>query len=137
MKQLEIIKKTVCQHYSLLLQDIDSKTRKREIVQARQQCHYFARTYTKHSLSVISKNIGFKDHATVLHSVRTVENLSFTDPRYASELNEVRDKVISRLNQYHEELKKGFKEPVIKRPYSQYAFDKRHGISINKLQAIR
>jgi len=48
-------------------------------VQARQLAMYFAKKYTKASLSSIGSQIGKRDHATVLHACKTVSNLSETD----------------------------------------------------------
>lgn len=58
------------------------KTRKREIVQVRQVSMYFAKKYTKCSLATIGNEYGGKDHATVLHAVKTVNNLIDTDKRF-------------------------------------------------------
>lgn len=55
------------------------KTRKRDIVEARQVAMYLAKRNTKESLAQIGSNIGRKDHATVLHACKTVENLIETD----------------------------------------------------------
>ena len=57
-------------------------TRKGEVVQARQMTHYFLRKYTKLSLSVIGKIAGNKDHATVMHSIKVVNNLMSTEKAY-------------------------------------------------------
>jgi chromosomal replication initiator protein len=49
-----------------------SKTRRREVVQARQIAMFFAKNMTKSSLATIGMNCGGKDHATVLHCIRTI-----------------------------------------------------------------
>lgn len=59
--------------------DIDIRTRKREIVFARQLCMSVARLATSNSLSVIANDYGHKDHATCIHSVKTINNLYDTD----------------------------------------------------------
>ncbi|MDR1672804.1 MAG: chromosomal replication initiator protein DnaA [Bacteroidales bacterium] len=59
--------------------DILSSTRKREIVQARQIAMYLSKQFTKNSLKSIGNQLGNKDHATVLHACRTVNNLMETD----------------------------------------------------------
>ncbi|MBI9052486.1 MAG: hypothetical protein JEY96_01630 [Bacteroidales bacterium] len=74
---------------------IDYKDRKREIVKPRQQAHYFAKLLTKDSLATIGLVIGEKDHATVLHSIKTVNNLKDTDAKYRQEL-ELLEKFIYR-----------------------------------------
>lgn len=57
-------------------------TRKREVTQARQITHYFLRKYTKLSFSVIGKYAGDKNHATVMHSIKVVNNLMSTEKAY-------------------------------------------------------
>ena len=52
---------------------LQSKTRKRHIVQARQLAMFFAKKFTKASLASIGSQIGKRDHATVLHACKTVE----------------------------------------------------------------
>ena len=59
-----------------------SKTRKREVVQARQIAMYFSKKMTKSSLANIGMHCGGKDHATVLHACKTVDNLSSTDKQF-------------------------------------------------------
>ena len=54
---------------------LQSKTRKRHIVQARQLAMFFAKKLTKASLANIGQQIGHRDHATVLHACKTVDNL--------------------------------------------------------------
>ena len=70
---------------------IRDRTRKRHIVQARQIAMYFAKKLTKASLASIGTQIGRRDHATVLHACKTVDNLSFTDKqfrKYVEDLNQ-------------------------------------------------
>lgn len=79
---IEFIKKTVCDYFNIAPDQLKSKTRKREIVQSRQVAMYFAKIYTKNSLASIGSQIGGKDHATVLHACKTVNNLMETDKRF-------------------------------------------------------
>ncbi|MCX6270534.1 MAG: chromosomal replication initiator protein DnaA, partial [Bacteroidetes bacterium] len=72
---IDFIQKIICDYFNLPLESINSKTRKREIVQARQLAMYFAKKHTKSSLATIGLHCGNKDHATVLHACRTVVNL--------------------------------------------------------------
>ena len=66
-----------------------SKTRKREIVQARQIAMYFAKNCTNNSLSKIGREIGQKDHATVLHASRTVKNLMDIDKEFKQNIEDI------------------------------------------------
>jgi chromosomal replication initiator protein len=72
---------------------ISSKTRKREIVQARQIAMFFAKSLTKNSLATIGSQIGGKDHATVLHACKTVNNLIETDKRFKVYINDIEKKL--------------------------------------------
>lgn len=79
---LDFIQQTVSNYFNMPVDQLNSKTRKREIVQARQIAMYFAKHKTKSSLSTIGARIGGKDHATVLHACKTVKNLLDTDKRF-------------------------------------------------------
>ena len=79
---IDYIQKVVCDYFNLPVDSIQSRTRKREIVQARQLTMYFAKKMTKASLAVIGLQCGNKDHATVLHACKTVSNLAETDKQF-------------------------------------------------------
>ena len=75
-KQLTIkkIQEIVCRYFNLDEALIQTKSRKQEIVQARQITMFFAKKYTDSSFSHIGKVVGGKDHATVMHAVKTVKD---------------------------------------------------------------
>jgi chromosomal replication initiator protein len=79
---IEYIQKVVCDYFDLPMEMLKSKTRKREVVQARQISMFFSKKMTKSSLANIGAHCGGKDHATVLHACRTVTNLSETDKQF-------------------------------------------------------
>ena len=83
---VDYIQKVVCDYFSLSPDLLQSKTRKREIVQARQIAMYFSKTMTKSSLASIGVLIGGKDHATVLHACKTVNNVIDTDKRLKGQI---------------------------------------------------
>ena len=88
---IDYIQKVVSDYFQMDVQTLQSKTRKRHIVQARQIAMYFAKKFTKASLASIGTQIGRRDHATVLHACKTVDNLSFTDKqfrKYVEDLNQ-------------------------------------------------
>ena len=87
------IQKVVCDYFNLNSDAITSKTRKREIVQARQIAMYFAKNMTKLSLATIGAQIGGKDHATVLHACKTVNNLIDTDRQFKGYIDEIEKKL--------------------------------------------
>jgi len=90
---IDFIQKVVCDYFGLPLESINSKTRKREIVQARQLAMYFSKKHTKSSLATIGLHCGNKDHATVLHACRTVNNLLETDKRFRVYVEEIDKKL--------------------------------------------
>jgi chromosomal replication initiator protein len=90
---IDYIQKVVCDYFEMPVDVLRSKTRKREVVQARQIAMYFAKTLTKSSLTSIGTSIGGKDHATVLHSCKTVNNLIETDKRFRSFIDEIEKKL--------------------------------------------
>ncbi len=90
---IEYIQKVVSDYFDLPIEILKSKTRKREVVQARQISMYFSKRMTKSSLANIGAHCGGKDHATVLHACRTVTNLSETDKQFRVYLEELEKKL--------------------------------------------
>lgn len=78
---IEYIQKIICDYFKIPIDQINTTCRKREISQARQLSMFFARKYTKLPLSSIGEHCGNRDHATVLHACRTIENLQETDKK--------------------------------------------------------
>lgn len=90
---IDFIQKIVCDHYNISVDKLSSKTRKREVVQARQLAMYFSKKLTKSSLATIGLQCGNKDHATVLHACRTVNNLIETDKKFKLSVDEIEKKI--------------------------------------------
>jgi len=90
---IDYIQKVVCDYFELPLELLKSKTRKREVVQARQIAMYFSKCMTKSSLATIGLHCGGKDHATVLHACRTVNNLMDTDKRFKTYIDDLNKKI--------------------------------------------
>ncbi len=90
---IDYIQKVVCDFFNVPVDMMQSKTRKREIVQARQVAMYFSKNLTKSSLATIGAQIGGKDHATVLHACKTVNNLIDTDKRFRTQITEIEKKL--------------------------------------------
>lgn len=90
---IDKVQKTVCDYFNITRDDILSKSRKRQIVQARQIAMYLSRNLiTNCSLSTIGAEIGGKDHATVLHACSTVSDLMSTDKvfrKYVSDIEQI------------------------------------------------
>ncbi|PWD99978.1 chromosomal replication initiator protein DnaA [Marinilabilia rubra] len=83
------IQQKVCEFYGLDINVLQSKTRKREIVQARQVAMFFSKNLTNSSLSAIGAVIGRRDHATVLHACKAVKNLQETNTEFKHQLKEI------------------------------------------------
>ncbi len=80
---------TVCKHFDLELAAIHTKSRKREVVQARQVAMFLAKNHTDFSTSKIGKFIGNKDHATVLHACKTVKGQCDVDKNFRSDIEHI------------------------------------------------
>ena len=90
---MDFIQKVVCDYFKIPVNEIFSSSRKRNIVQVRQTSMYFAKKYTELSLAQIGAQCGNKDHATVLHACRTIENLKMTDLHFKGQLEDI-DKIL-------------------------------------------
>lgn len=76
-EKVRIILNIVCSYFDISIKELNSKSRKREVVRPRQVFHYLARTHTKMSFNEIgrfSERYHVFNHATVLHSSNTVHN---------------------------------------------------------------
>lgn len=90
---VEYISKVVCDYFNMPVDTLQAKTRKREVVQARQITMYFSKNMTKYSLASIGAQIGNKDHATVLHACKTVNNLKETDKNFRQYVEDIEKKL--------------------------------------------
>lgn len=90
------IQQVVCNHFKIPEELLQTKTRKREVVQARQLAMYFSKNYTKFSLSYIGSQIGKKDHATVLYACKAVTDLMETDRSFKTQVEEIQRKLYCR-----------------------------------------
>jgi len=87
------IKELVAEHFEVPVEKLQSKTRKREVVMARQLSMYLAKNYTNSSLKNIGRNFGNRDHSTVIHSVKVVQDLMDTDSLFKDTVNSLEKKV--------------------------------------------
>ena len=89
------IRDLVCEYFKLPTESLLSKSRKREVVQARQIAMYFSKQLTKESLTTIGNTIGQRNHATVLHACKTVKDLIETDKIFRGSVEEIERKLNS------------------------------------------
>ena len=94
---VEQIQRIVCEYLQIPEDLVRARTRKREIVQARQVAMYFSKQLTKHSLKTIGSHFGNRDHSTVIHAVQSVSDQIDTDPSFREMVAQVKKKL--ELNQ--------------------------------------
>ncbi len=93
---MEKVQQSVCEYFNISREDLVSKSRKRQIVQARQIAMYLCRNLISNcSLASIGSEIGGKDHATVLHSCMTVADLMSTDKVFRKYVNDIENMLVS------------------------------------------
>lgn len=94
---VENIKALVAAHFNIPVEKLQSKTRLRDVVVARQLSMYLAKNYTNDSLKAIGASFGGRDHSTVLHSLKTVRDMMDTDQAFKEKVNYLVKKVQSSL----------------------------------------
>lgn len=91
---IEQIQELIAKHHNLDVQLLRANTRKRHIVQARHIAMYCAKHFTGSSLTKIGEHFGGRDHSTVIHACKTVEDLMDTDSKFKAQVDEIQ-KLIS------------------------------------------
>ncbi|WP_245425341.1 chromosomal replication initiator protein DnaA [Phyllobacterium brassicacearum] len=84
--RIEEIQRIVARHYNVSKQDLLSNRRTRTIVKPRQIAMYLAKMLTPRSLPEIGRRFGGRDHTTVLHAVRKIEDIVGKDQKLSQEL---------------------------------------------------
>jgi chromosomal replication initiator protein len=87
---IEEIQKKVAEHYTMRLADMYSDRRSRAVARPRQVAMYLAKKLTDKSLPEIGKKFGGRDHTTVMHAVRKVDDLIAEDPSFAEDVELLR-----------------------------------------------
>ena len=80
------------------IHDIRSKKRQRYIVEVRQIYHYFLKKYTSYNLTAIGMFTN-RDHATVLHSIKNVNNLKETEEEFRLLVKQIREKIENKITE--------------------------------------
>lgn len=88
--RIEDIQRIVARHYNVSKTELLSNRRTRTIVKPRQVAMYLSKVMTPRSLPEIGRRFGGRDHTTVLHAVRKIEDLSGNDNTLAQELELLR-----------------------------------------------
>lgn len=90
---IEDISKAVCQYLNIAENKIREKTRKKEIVLARQLAMYFSKELTKNSLKTIGLHFGGRDHSTVIHACTSIEHMRNSDNSMKDLIDSIRNKL--------------------------------------------
>ena len=98
---VENIKELVADYFKIPLDKLQGKTRKREVVIARQLSMYLAKNHTTNSLKTIGDQFGGRDHSTVIYSCRTVQDLMDTDILFKDTVSELEKKVQMTISSAH------------------------------------
>ena len=83
------ILETVCNHFNVSPSAVNGRSRRHELVVARQVSMYLAQKYTKMTAARIGKLVGNRDHSTVIHSCKTVERQLQVDKSFSEELQSI------------------------------------------------
>jgi chromosomal replication initiator protein len=87
---IEEIQKQVAGHFNVRVSDMHSDRRSRVVARPRQVAMYLAKQLTQRSLPEIGRKFGGRDHTTVMHAVRRVEELRGSDPSFSEDIELLR-----------------------------------------------
>jgi chromosomal replication initiator protein len=83
---IEEIQRRVAEHYNIKLSEMSSERRARAVARPRQVAMYLAKQLTTRSLPEIGRKFGGRDHTTVMHAIRVIEELRRSDPGIAEDI---------------------------------------------------
>ncbi|MBT3767129.1 MAG: chromosomal replication initiator protein DnaA, partial [Rhodospirillales bacterium] len=87
---IEEIQKRVASHFNIRMSDMHSARRARSVARPRQVAMYLAKQLTSRSLPEIGRKFGGRDHTTVMHAVRKVDELRESDAGFAEDVELLR-----------------------------------------------
>lgn len=90
---IDYIQKYVANYFDVTIDLLKAKTRKREIVVARQVSMYLTKEFTNMSLKSIGYHFGGRDHSTVIHAINTVNDMMDTDQQFYATMQDLLKKV--------------------------------------------
>lgn len=93
---VEAIKAEVAAAYRIPVSDIESPSRKKELVQARQIAIYLARELTETSFPALGRSFGGRDHTTIMHSYQKMQELLRQIPLLRSEIESLRATILKK-----------------------------------------
>jgi len=86
---IEKIIETVADYYKVPVNNIREKNRRKEVAFCRQLAMYVVKSYTNYSLKSIGLHFGGRDHSTVIHAVKHIENLKKTDKNIIADIDHI------------------------------------------------
>ncbi len=90
---IDELQSVVCDYFQIPVDLVCAKTRKREVVRARQVAMYFCKQLTQHSLKTIGLHFGGRDHSTVIHANQSVHDQMETDTNFRDMIEELHHKI--------------------------------------------
>jgi chromosomal replication initiator protein len=87
---IEEIQRKVAEHFNIKISEMQSARRARAVARPRQVAMYLAKQLTSRSLPEIGRKFGGRDHTTVMHAVRKVEELRSTDSSFSEDVDLLR-----------------------------------------------
>ena len=87
---------TVCQFYNIPKSDLLGKKKNKELVEPRQICTYLITELMNLPLVTIGQSMGGRDHTTVIHARNKINELIKTDPRVATEVNDLKNLILKK-----------------------------------------
>ena len=90
---ISYIQEIVSKFFSISIEEMKDKARRKEIVIARQVAMYFSKDYTNNSLKSIGFHFGGRDHSTVIHAVQSVNDMIDTDSIFKKNVEEIKKRI--------------------------------------------
>ncbi len=94
MVSIENIQKTVAEYYNIKLSDLLSKRRSRSITRPRQLAMALTKELTNHSLPEIGEAFNGRDHTTVIHAIKKIEEMMAADKKFEYEVQDISNKIL-------------------------------------------
>ena len=95
---LQHIIEAVTDFYNVRLSDLQSRRRHKSVTEPRQVCMWLARKQTRFSLEEIGGHFGGRDHTTVMHSIKTIEERVEAEPSFAHQISTIEDRIPRAVN---------------------------------------
>ncbi len=96
---VEFIQELVADHFDVSVDKLQGKTRKRQVVIARQLSMYLSKKLTNKSLKAIGENFGGRDHSTVIYSCKAVQDLLDTNTIFKDTVSDLEKKIKMNLHE--------------------------------------